>query len=166
MIVVTILISSTRMYYINLTSLRTNLWNFRKKKIENWRFWKTQFFWVGHFGLAFLCFCPFWALCRTAWPPYRLSHIIQCPSYQFILCTQGLIHEIFAKNIENWRSWKMSFFLVGHFFLFFNENNLGFIGCRVIWTYLGTFFKALVRTDILQQYFQRKSAINAFADYK
>ena len=39
------------------------------------------------------------------------------------------------KNIEIWRSWKMSFFLVGHFeflfakkffFFFFNEKNLGF----------------------------------------
>ena len=27
------------------------------------------------------------------------------------------------KNIENWRSWKMSFFLVGHFeFLFFKKK--------------------------------------------
>ena len=26
---------------------------FLKKIIENWRFWKTQFFWVGHFEFCF-----------------------------------------------------------------------------------------------------------------
>jgi hypothetical protein len=26
------------------------------KNLENWRFWKTQFFWVGHFG--FFCLIP------------------------------------------------------------------------------------------------------------
>ena len=49
----------------------------------------------------------------------------------------------FAKNIENWRSWKMSLFLVGHFDFFFqnkklvffsNENNLGFhMQWGIIW---------------------------------
>jgi hypothetical protein len=34
----------------------------------------------------------------------------QCPSNQSILLAQGRIQEIFMKNIENWRSWKMSFF--------------------------------------------------------
>ena len=33
----------------------------------------------------------------------------QCPSHQSIVLTQGPIHEIFMKNIENWWSWKMTF---------------------------------------------------------
>ena len=33
-----------------------------------------------------------------------------CPLHQSILLSQGPIHENFMKNIENWRSWKMSFF--------------------------------------------------------
>ena len=37
--------------------------NISQKNIENWRFWKTQFFWVGHFGFFFskkkiFCFIP------------------------------------------------------------------------------------------------------------
>ena len=35
------------------TNPRTNLWNFSRKIFENWRFWKTQFFWVGHFEFYF-----------------------------------------------------------------------------------------------------------------
>ena len=36
---------------------------FLRKNIENWRNWKTQFFWVGHFGFVFskknlFCFIP------------------------------------------------------------------------------------------------------------
>ena len=35
---------------------------FSQKNVENWRFWKTQFFWVGHFGFFFkkffFCFLP------------------------------------------------------------------------------------------------------------
>ena len=30
----------------------------------------------------------------------------QCPLHQSILLTQGPIHKIFTKNIENWQSWK------------------------------------------------------------
>ena len=34
---------------INSTNPRTNPWNFREKKVENWGIWKSQLFWVGHF---------------------------------------------------------------------------------------------------------------------
>ena len=37
---------------INPTNPRTNPWNL-EKNIENWRNWKTQFFWVVHFGFFF-----------------------------------------------------------------------------------------------------------------
>ena len=38
---------------INSTNPRKNPWNFHKKKIENWWFWKKLFFWVGHFDFFF-----------------------------------------------------------------------------------------------------------------
>ena len=42
---------------------RNNSWNFHKKNIENWQFWKKHFFWVGHFEFCFSkkkkkCFIP------------------------------------------------------------------------------------------------------------
>ena len=40
---------------INSTNRRTNQWNFHKN-IENWQFWKTQFFWVGWFDFFFQYF--------------------------------------------------------------------------------------------------------------
>ena len=42
------------------TNLRTNLWNFHKKSFENWRSWKSQFFWVSHFEIV----------------PIQISHIL------------------------------------------------------------------------------------------
>ena len=39
-----------------LINPRTNSWNFHEK-ISNWRFWKSQFFWVSHFDF-FFCFIP------------------------------------------------------------------------------------------------------------
>ena len=43
------------------------------------------------------------------------------------------------KNIENWRSWKIRFFLVGNFDFFFHENKSKFIGQQ-------GFFKILMIT--------------------
>jgi hypothetical protein len=34
---------------INTTNSRTNPWHFCEIFFENWQFWKSQFFWVGHF---------------------------------------------------------------------------------------------------------------------
>ena len=34
----------------------SKIMKFSRKNIENWLFWKTQFFWVGHFGLFFQFF--------------------------------------------------------------------------------------------------------------
>ena len=38
---------------INFIDPRTNLWNFSQKNFKNWRFWKSQFFWIGHFEFFF-----------------------------------------------------------------------------------------------------------------
>ena len=49
---------------INPTNPRANLLNFHEIFFENWRFWKIQFFWVGHFEFFFFfkhfffCFIP------------------------------------------------------------------------------------------------------------
>ena len=53
--------------------------------------------------------------CCSTYMVVRLSNVSSFPLHQFILFTQELIHEISVKNIENWRSWKMRFFLGGHF---------------------------------------------------
>ena len=80
--------------------------------------------------MHFLCFYPFFEL--TAWKPYRLSHVnTLCIKLFYLLKDQSL--KFLQINIENWRSWKMTFFgflVIGFFnfvFLFFlNENQLGF----------------------------------------
>jgi hypothetical protein len=43
----------------------------------------------------------------------------QCPSHHSILLTQGPIHKIFTKNIENWKFEETQFFWIGHFDFFF-----------------------------------------------
>ena len=58
------------------------------------------------------------------------------------------------KNIENWRSWKMSFFLVDHFeffskmcLFFSNKNNLGFHMRKHGW-FLQNLGKDFIRTNM------------------
>ena len=46
----------------------------------------------------------------------------QCPVHQSILLTQGPIPDIFVKHFENWRFWKIQFFWVGHFRIFFASS--------------------------------------------
>ena len=49
----------------------------------------------------------------------------QWPSHQSILLTQEPIHKFSQKIIENWRSWKMTFFR-RPFWIFFSEKNFFF----------------------------------------
>ena len=73
--------------------------------------------------MHFLCFQAIFELMSDSLTAVQVvPH--QCPLHQSILLTKGPIHEIFAKNIENWRSWKMSFFLVSHFDFFFKKKNV------------------------------------------
>ena len=63
-------------------------------------------------------FRPILILYRTASRPYTLSHINALrinQSYQ----PKDQSMKFSWKNIENWRSWKMRFFWVGHFDFFF-----------------------------------------------
>ena len=52
----------TRWIHIDALHINLSYWpmdqslKFSRKNIENWRFWKTQFFWVGHFGFFFSIF--------------------------------------------------------------------------------------------------------------
>ena len=56
----------------------------------------------------FCVFRPFLSLCRTASRPYRLSHINALRIDQsYWLKNQSM--KFSQKNIENWRSWKMTF---------------------------------------------------------
>ena len=61
-------------------------------------------------------FACYWAFVRQL-PAIKVDPH-QFPSHQSILLIQGPIHEIFTKNIENWRFWKTTFFWVGHFGFF------------------------------------------------
>ena len=63
-------------------------------------------------------FYPFFELISNSLTTIKVEPH-QCPLHQSILLTQGPIHEIFEKNIENWRNWKTQFFWVGHFEFFF-----------------------------------------------
>ena len=68
----------------------------------------------------FLLFTPFLRLRRTAWWPYRLSHIAAfCTNSFYSHKDQSL--KFLRKNIENWQSWKSQYFWVGHFDFFFQK---------------------------------------------
>ena len=81
--------------------------------------WPTQKNWVFQSRQFSKKFCDVMPLCQTVSWPYRLSHINALRySYQFILLTQGLIPEIFAKDWEL-REFKNSVFLSRPFWIFF-----------------------------------------------
>ena len=71
--------------------------------------------------------------------------------HQFILLTQGPIPEIFEKNIENWRSWKMKFCFVfcyfvfkkKYIFVFLNKNYHGFHMSWCLFLHYGWFLQNL-----------------------
>ena len=65
----------------------------------------------------FCVFRLFLSLCRTASRPYRLSHIIVLRINQFYKPKDQSM-KFSWKYMENWWSWKMSFFWVGHFEFF------------------------------------------------
>ena len=55
---------------------------FSQKNIENWRSWKTQFFWVGHFEFYFSNFFIFFCFI-----PMKISHklCVRMDGTQFLL---------------------------------------------------------------------------------
>ena len=75
-----------------------------------------------------------------------IDHIGWATSMSFtsINSTNPRIHVIFVKNIENWRSWKMTFCLVFSFFVFgywvFQKKNFSFINERLKASIYGNFF--------------------------
>ena len=89
-------------------------------------------------SLKKIAFLPLLSLRPTAWRPYRLSQInALCINLSYLPKDQSL--KLLRKNIENWRSWKMTFCFVFCFFVFcywvfqkkifwfiLNENHHGF----------------------------------------
>ena len=101
-------------------------------------------------------FCLFLSLCGTASQPYRLSHTnALCINQSYQPKDKFII--FLKKNIENWRSLKASFFLVGHFDLFFKKNflfcffpmktNLAFISGIIFLCTMDGFFRILEKTS-------------------
>ena len=67
---------------LSYTHERPNPWNFCKQ-IENWQFWKTQFFWVSHFGFFFQKSGNL--LPKLFWPTVRTIHSNSEGSEQFLV---------------------------------------------------------------------------------
>ena len=74
-------------------------------------------------------FCLFLSLCWTASPPYRLSPINALRIIQFYKPKDQSMR-FSQKNIENWQSWKMTFFWVGHF-EFFSSKKIFFFPMKI-----------------------------------
>ena len=60
-------------------------------------------------------FLPVFELTSTIY----IDGVHQFPLHQSILLTQGPIHEIFTKSVENWRFWKMAILKNSRFDFFF-----------------------------------------------
>ena len=74
----------------------------------------------------FLFLGCFWTyLCWTDSQSYRLSHTNARGINQFYYSKDQSM-KFSWKNIENWRSWKMIFFWVGHFQFFLQKNKKNF----------------------------------------
>ena len=76
-----------------------NLYSRQAVRHKVWNSQKCFFYVLGHI----------WAYVTTICVEQN-----QCPSHHSIPLTQGLIHDIFTKNIDNWWFWKITFFWVGH----------------------------------------------------
>ena len=114
---------------------------FLQKKIQNGRLKKRSFFnsvnsqyffvkisWIGPWVSRIEWCKGHWG--GLTYVAVRLSNICSKTAKKHQICIFGLflslcwpIHEIFTKNIENWRFWKMTFFWVDHFEFFFSKKN-------------------------------------------
>ena len=94
------------------------------------------------------CFRLFLSLWRTASQPYKLSHTNALCINQFYKPKDQSM-KFSWKNIENWRSWKM-FFWVGHFdfFCFISMKTSSLFICGIIYfSNMDIFFRILEKTS-------------------
>ena len=149
--------------------MKTKLIFIGKKNLKNpiTKNQKNVIFQLCQFSIFFRKNFRDWSLGPWVFLPFVEVEPHQCSLHQFILLTQGPIPEIFAKNIENWQSWKKAIFFVlflvflvfgywvfqkQNILFFLNENHHGFHMRQCLLLHYGWFLQSLekgfIRTNM------------------